>query len=141
MAFRNLIEIVKGCGVFYDIQPIVSKADLKILLPKSSSERIQLNLIETIYDVSEVAIYKSITYPILQKAWKEFKKILRLWSHVDIDSNETLNDIPDYIIAKKSESGKTLNTLLAATIEKLGFIVYRDASIRYRNDFSSSLFV
>ncbi|EIJ43120.1 hypothetical protein BegalDRAFT_2266 [Beggiatoa alba B18LD] len=64
------------------------------------------NLTELVVDSSEYALCENIIYPILREIWKAYKTDFMLWSHHPLGENETLTDIPDYLIAKRSPLGK-----------------------------------
>lgn len=57
---------------------------------------------------SEASRCENIIYPILREVYKEFIDRYALWSHKALTYDQTLNGTPDYLIATKSELGKTV---------------------------------
>lgn len=57
---------------------------------------------------SEYAICENYIAPLLKEAWKPYRQILLLWSHETFHYNDTLNGVPDYIVARRSPLGKII---------------------------------
>lgn len=57
---------------------------------------------------SEASRCENIIYPILREVYKAFIGRYALWSHKALTYDQTLNGTPDYLIATKSELGKTV---------------------------------
>lgn len=57
---------------------------------------------------SEASRCENVIYPILREAYKSFADRYSLWSHKSISYDAELTGVPDYIIATRSELGKTV---------------------------------
>lgn len=67
---------------------------------------------------SEAARAEAIIFPILREVYKSYHDRVSLWIQKAISYNATLNGTPDYLIATRSELGKTvLDKPLIALVE------------------------
>lgn len=57
---------------------------------------------------SEASRCENVIYPVLREVYKAFVDRYALWSHKSLSYNAELTGTPDYIIATRSELGKTV---------------------------------
>jgi hypothetical protein len=102
--FKSHGEVLAKFEVSYSKQPLVR------MLPNAApsltfQEQITFALENDMYATSEYARCESLIFPTLQEAWKPYRAVLRLWSHVPIAADEPLTGTPDYLIAQASHLG------------------------------------
>jgi hypothetical protein len=105
--------IFKSIATVLEYYPITYQESI-IIHPKNAeyspyfADRLNLAITEGIVFNSEYAICENIISPILTEIWQIYRNQCLLWSHQPLTFDETLNGVPDYIVAKRSTRGKIL---------------------------------
>ncbi len=104
--FKSIAEVQEAYHIVYQEDEFLEYRDYTpstTLLSELAFNRQYIDVFS-----SEASRCENIIYPILREAYKAFIDQYALWSHKALTYDQTLNGTPDYLIATKSELGKTV---------------------------------
>jgi len=105
-AFKSIATVLEQYPILYQENLIIHPKAIDY--SPYFADRLHLTVTEGIVFNSEYAICENIISPILTEIWQHYRSQCLLWSHQSFTFDETLNGVPDYIVAKRSPRGKVL---------------------------------
>jgi hypothetical protein len=117
--FKNLGSVLKKYQLKIIDRDFLSK-EVTMSAPIVLSETINKKLKRRLFRVSEAAICEQLIYPILEDVWLNTIEDWLLWSHTNLDIDEDLTGIPDYLLTPPTQYGSELlgNPILVAVEAK-----------------------
>lgn len=104
--FKSLQQVQEAFNIKYAEEDYVEYDDLepsKAFLEEFEFSRQNIDVFS-----SEASRCENVIYPIIRDVYKHYTEKFSLWSHKSIAYDAVLTGTPDYIIATKSELGKTV---------------------------------
>lgn len=104
--YKNIAQVQQEFNIRYQEQNFLQISSFK---PRQSFlDDLKFDL-ETL-DVfsSEAARCEVIIFPVLKEVYKHYSTNFALWIQKPIFYNDILNGVPDYMVSKRSELGKTI---------------------------------
>ena len=104
--YKSISEVQKEYNIKYEEDNFIKYANLR---PSANFvEELEFNLENIDVFSSESSRCENVIYPVLREIYKNFVNRYTLWSHKSINIDSKLTGTPDYLIATKSELGKTV---------------------------------
>jgi len=104
--FKSVAEVQEAYHILYQEADFLEFRDYA--LSPAFVEELAFNRQYIDVLTSEASRCENIIYPVLREVYKGMIDLYALWSHKGLSYDERLNGIPDYLIATKSELGKTV---------------------------------
>jgi hypothetical protein len=104
--YKSISQVQKEYNIKYEEDNFIKYANL---MPSANFvEELEFNLENIDVFSSESSRCENVIYPVLREIYKNFVNRYTLWSHKSINIDSKLTGTPDYLIATKSELGKTV---------------------------------
>jgi hypothetical protein len=104
--YKSLAQVQSAYQIRYQEEKFVSELEAKV--PAFFCEEFNFNLTFMDPFSSEAARCELVIFPILREIYKRYYQTTALWVQKTFTFDEKLNGTPDYMLAKKSELGKTI---------------------------------
>lgn len=104
--FKSIAEVQEAYHILYQEADFLEIRDYTPSLTLVDELTFNRQYIDVL--TSEAARCENIIYPVLREVYKGMVARYALWSHKGLTYDERLNGTPDYLIATKSELGKTV---------------------------------
>ncbi|OQX11278.1 MAG: hypothetical protein BWK80_44895 [Desulfobacteraceae bacterium IS3] len=104
--YKNISQVQKRYNIRYEEANYI--AALNIEPPAAFAEEFEISREHIDIYSSEASRSEIIVFPILREVWKNYRQAYSLWIQKGISYDDDLTGIPDYIIATRSELGKTV---------------------------------
>jgi hypothetical protein len=104
--YKTLDQVQKEFNIIYQEADYLGTQP--IALSQNFLTEIEFNRENIDIFASEAARTEAIIFPILREIYKPYHDYYSLWIQKSITYNEKLTGTPDYMIAKRSELGKTV---------------------------------
>ena len=104
--FKSVAQVQQAYTIKYDEADFIEPIDLKP--SQLFIDEFEFNQRHIDISISEASRCENLLYPILREIYKSFVDRYTLWSHKTITFDSELTGTPDYLLATRSELGKTV---------------------------------
>ncbi len=104
--YRNIAQVQKEFRIKYQEEPFIAAQPL--VPPETFLKELRFNLENIDVFTSEASRTELVISPLLREIYKNYADKYSFWIQKPIAYNDMLSGVPDYLIATRSELGKTV---------------------------------